>query len=296
MDVYPLSLDTAQFESIIILLSTKGRMTTKAMQRTLEYANIFEFLEEVRTEVNKKAEAFYEDLVTKQNYGIKAFTRPIQNEIMQKMVDAKAGLIEKDIRDRKIQGKLLKEEIIKYIGDPEEHVLTKFRIDSNGFKVFMLTKDGFGSSEKKRSGVISEIKKLTNLNIPSYDVIKDGLEKLRENGYVDYLRAKNDVEDDVNKKRLRAGADGAWYITDVFYKIWTKKRLKIIEEYNEIAQKWKGSHLTPDGRAIQVSIEKYGVKMLDFYLVAVNQRKRYRPYIQSQYLIHQQEVSIVFRD
>lgn len=287
LDVYPLSISPAQFESLIILLSTKSRMTTKALQRAIEYATIFNFLNSILADVNERASKQYESLL--KTYDRKRTSlEEVQEAISSKMIMAKEKLIADVIQERSVKNPILKAEVYKYIGDLMPHK-SFFAVNYGGFKAFMLSKDEYGNAEKKRAGVIREIRKLSNLNVPSYNIIAAGLEELEEHGYIANTSAKELKE---AQEELRAGAKGAWHITPLFNAIWSKKRLNILREYDTLYKK-----LHDPIRAIYQLKENYGgVKLLDFYLVKVNERRAYTSLISSQYLTFQEEVSTVFRE
>ena len=286
LDVYPLSMSPAKFESLIILLSTRSRMTTKAIQRAIEYANIFEFLNGVLADINDRASKQYESFLKPYDRKRTSLSEA-QEEIAPKMLAIRDKLIADVIHERRIKGNILKTEIQKYVGDLMPHK-SFFAVDYGGFKAFMLTKDSYGNPEKKRAGVINEVRRVSNIATPSYNTIQSCLEDLEGHGYVTGIPAA----DFKKNEKLRAGAKGAWYLTHDFVILWDKKRQKMLEEYDAFYKK-SGDPI----KALYELKERYaGVKLLDFYLVKVGERRAYPPLIASQYLAFQEQVSTVFKE
>jgi hypothetical protein len=291
LDVHTRSLNQSQFESLVILLANRHKMTVKAIQRTLEYSYIFEFLEETKKELDEESTKLYHKLLDGRRPRpllVDKSDRHIEEWKETNIVAQKQKILDRVLNDGKhIKDKLLRRELDVYVGvQPVGEAC--FGGDMTGFKNFMLSNDSFGTPEIKRAGVISEINKHSSLRIPSYNTISNGLEDLRFNGYLEYISAKTLRK---NEEKVRTRANGVWQVTDIFYRAWNKRRLDILNDYQRNAS-------IPDANKDAVLadiVEKYSARVLDIYLIKVSERIK-NGLSSSIYLIHQAQVAEVFRD
>jgi hypothetical protein len=287
LDVYTRSLNQSQFESLVIILANRQRMTVKAIQRTIEYSYIFEFLEEIKKELDEESNLRYDRIRDSHRVGAFGDLKMVDEWKDVNIVAEKQSILDKVLQEKHTRDKLLRKEIDVFIG-VQPHGKTTFGRDLTGFKNFMLSNDRYGSPEMKRSGVVSEINKHSSLKIPSYNTISKGLEELRYNGYLDYTSAKTLRK---NEEKVRTRANGVWQVTDIFYRAWSRRRLNILADYEkEATQKGGGSDSVLAG-----FVEKYSARLLDIYLIKVSERIGYK-LSSSIYLTHQAEVAEVFRD
>jgi hypothetical protein len=284
LDVYTRSLNQTQFESLVILLAHRHSMTVKAIQRMIEYAYIFEFLEKTKKEASQESMRLYYQMLG----NLKAGTFPggkgesVEEWRAVDIVSQKQKILNKVLSEKQITDKLLRKELDVFVG-VQPVGKSFFGGDKTAFKNFMLSSDGFGSPEVKRTGVISEINKHSSLKIPSYNTISNGLEELRFNAYLEYISAKTLKK---NEEKVRTRANGVWQVTDIFYRAWNKRRLDILADYEK----------NPSRReALADLVEKYSARLLDMYVIKVSERIQVRLY-SSIYLKHQAQVAEVFRD
>lgn len=289
LDVYTRSLSQTQFESLVILLANRHSMTVKAIQRTLEYSYIFEFLEKTKKEASQESTRLYYQMLGHHRAGTFPGEKgeSVDEWKAVDLISQKPKILDKVLAEKQIKDKLLRKELDVFVG---VQLVGKafFGGDKTAFKNFMLSNDDFGSPEVKRTGVISEINKHSSLKIPSYNTISNGLEELRFNGYLEYTSAKTLKK---NEEKVRTRANGVWQVTDIFYRAWNKRRLAILADY----EKNPGRKETQVNAALADLVEKYSARLLDMYLIKVSERIQARLY-SSIYLKHQAQVAEVFRD
>jgi hypothetical protein len=289
LDVYTRSLNETQFESLVILLANRHSMTVKAIQRTLEYSYIFEFLEKTKKELSQESTRLYYQMLGNRRAGTFPGEKG-ENVDEWKAIDLvsqKPKILDKVLSEKQIKDKLLRKELDVFIG---VQLVGKsfFGGDRNAFKNFMLSNDEYGSPEVKRTGVISEINKHSSLKIPSYNTVSNGLEELRFNGYLEYTSAKILKKHD---EKIRTRANGVWLVTDIFYRAWNKRRLAILADYEKIPNRKDAQ----GSGALADFVEKYSARLLDIYLIKVSERIQARLY-SSIFLKHQAQVAEIFRD
>lgn len=290
LDVYTRSLNQTQFEALVILLASRQRMTVKAIERIIEYAYIFEFLEKTKKELSQESMRLYYNLLG----NLRAGSFPgekgesIEDWKAVGLVSRKSYIMDKVLSEKRITDKLLRKELEIFIG-VQPVGKSFFGGDRTGFKNFMLSNDEYGTLNEKRTKVIGEINSHSSLKIPGYSTISKGLEELRYNGYLEYISAKTLRQ---HEEKVRTRANGVWQVTGVFYRAWTKRRLSILADYEKNPGRKENGQNNP---ALVDLVEKYSARLLDIYLIKVSERIQARLY-SSIYLKHQAQVAEVFRD
>ncbi len=294
LELYPMSITQAQFEALQILLVNKQSRTTKSIQRNIEYSYITHFLEEIFEEVNKAANKLLDE--RRRTYDKKIWSsdknyQKTEDKILDEITKKRSELITAVIKKHGITEPLLKKEIDIFISESADSDNDGFAKDFQNFKNFMLTTDKYGNVESKRTKAVSAINKSSGYKIPSYETISKGLSKLKEDGYVDYLKK----EDQTETAEIRTNASGLWSIADNFHKVWNQKRLSILEDYQKIVK----ATLDDTYHPVYHLVEKYGTRILDFYQIKIRERSSEslspEP-LSSVYLEHLQEVSQLVRD
>src|SRR5580692_10815792 len=118
LDVYTRSLNQTQFESLVVLLANRHNMTVKAIQRTLEYSYIFEFLEKTKKEASQESMRLYYQILGNRRAGTFPGERrgSIEEWRSVDLISQKPKILDEVLSEKQIKDKLLRKELDVFIG------------------------------------------------------------------------------------------------------------------------------------------------------------------------------------
>ncbi len=279
LDTIPISL-TTPYEVMVILLLNKQPMTTKTIERQLQYSYIAKYLEQIQKEI------FDVHFAEK----LREITKHSEKKYHQELMSLITSYVGEYITKKEIKAGILHSIIALMSFDALQYqtqIVSILKGEPIGFRMFnpkeiptkekgrvRITEEK--TPEEIRVKLVAELNKQFNTKIPSNSKIKSDLM---------YLASDKLKYIGTSSKNLRTTATSSWELDRFFYKYWLARRKEIIDEYNVEVSKYpkvipEAQPLntrmlprsiplveSPEAIASRIMVQKYSVRVLDFYLL-----------------------------